>query len=646
MDVILKSFNGFLLNTSDYRGAVITSKGLPEAVPVFISQAEADSQDTDAFTLGTLTVPVRIRVINMENRLTLESQLKEALKPGTKGDLVVTFTDESVDYKKSCRVVSITPDNKFVGSFTIVLQTGESAWSVADEETQTWNVTASGDTKTITVGGYSKTKLSLDIEPTAAPAGGWAYQRLYKLIPPDGITLGIRPWKIDLDTAALVTAGKMQADCDDLIVLVDGQQIRRWIVDANTDHTGVWINVNMPTGASVPISKAINSTETVTKLSIIGNSTNYSKLAKIPVRGFIVHGTEWFEYTSVNASQCYLTISARGALGTTKQAHVINDVFQIVPYAIHVLYGNSIATDPASGDSTYDNDKPVFDLSASTNTSWVYTASTLFYDPLFPGRPGSWIPLITNRYGDVTKTYNFSGNVDGADPAMGLLIAPYLKLGRWMGEYGNIAWQINQPGGIASITMTGRKYRANTLWPGAYSMKCGLGYYSNAISLAFWTESQPTSVATWEAVSHTSSTAITKYTWAIFSFIGSMLASSDAAAYFEALTLTLGLVSTGQPTGSMGSEAAALLLELTVTNTTNGDEIALAYPLLLNTHMVVDGEERTVTLDGVNAQAAMMPADISRDVWIRLEPGTNVIEVSGSNVGPTTVDLKWLARRM
>ena len=83
----------------------------------------------------------------------------------------------------------------------------------------------------------------MDLIPTELPTVGWAYQKLYELPNVQAYTLGLRPWCITLDTEALVTAGKMQSDCDDLRVVVNGGIAKRWIADPNDANTKIWINL-------------------------------------------------------------------------------------------------------------------------------------------------------------------------------------------------------------------------------------------------------------------------------------------------------------------------------------------------------------------------------------------------------------------
>ena len=133
-------------------------------------------------------------------------------------------------------------------TWTVILQTGMTAWISVSEETSSWSPTGTGGNKNITVGGNEETVLSLNATTTTAPTAGYIYQQLYQLVNVNGIAHGNRPWCLTLNTAALVTAGKMQADGDDLRVFVDNVEVNRWLANMNTTSTNIWINLNLSAG--------------------------------------------------------------------------------------------------------------------------------------------------------------------------------------------------------------------------------------------------------------------------------------------------------------------------------------------------------------------------------------------------------------
>ena len=362
MLIHIKSFNGFNLASTSYKATGVAMRNQSDASPVFIEQANAEAMDSGAYSLGVKTIPLNVKILDYANRHALSAQLREALRPGTHGILLATFSDEARDYQIECRVQSIVPDQTYWNQYTVILQTGTNCWISVDELTSDWTVTASGDEKEITVGGYSETRLSVNLTATELPATGWAYQQLYQLVNPLIYAYGKRPWCISLDTAALVAAGHMQADCDDLMMVIDGVISRRWLADPNTDHTKIWFNVDLLAGQELALRTAIPASGSITEIAFVVSSTTQKALGLLPTRGILYDGTEWIEYNGKDIPNCKVFLPKRGAFGTTLQAHNAGVKLRWIQHTVHVLYGNSAAVAPATLDDTYDNDKPIFDL--------------------------------------------------------------------------------------------------------------------------------------------------------------------------------------------------------------------------------------------------------------------------------------------
>jgi hypothetical protein len=193
--------------------------------------------------------------------------------------------------------------------------------------------------------------------------------------------------------------------------------------------------------------------------------------------------------------------------------------------------------------------------------------------------------------------------------------------------------------------MTGRKYRATATWPGTLATQLQRGLTASSM-VNVYTDASPTAVATWEAITHASVAITANMPWIRFLMTGSMKAEAGSLACYEVLTATVVFVSANQPTDTLLAEKASFLLDIVIENTRNGDAVGLVLPLLLNTHLLADGESHEVTLDGVNAQNSLVILEAARDVWVRLDPGVNVISVVGANIGTMTIDLSWKERRI
>lgn len=640
----IKTFDGFSLASASYLSVATSAKKAPDAKPVFIEQSKADSVYSDTYTLEARSVAVTVRVLNYATRDVLEAQLKEACRQGKKGMLVGTFSDDGRDYQLECVVTSCQPIKEFTSTYLIIFQTGESAWKTVAKVTDTWAVSASGATKDITVGGYSPTRLCLSLTPTVLPAGGWAYQNLQQLVNIPGYAYPNRPWCLALDTAALVTAGKMQSSCNDIVVVVDGVIAKRWISDPNTNHTHIWFNLNISAGRSMKLLTSVASSGVITSLAFAKTADSAAALTALPSRGYLQHGTEWFEYTAKDITNYKVTGITRGALGTTMQAHSAADVFNWIEHSIFLLYGNGAATNPSLTDASYDDTKPVFDLSASDNANWVYTASTKFYDPDKPNRTGAWMPSIT-RVGNVSKVYQNAGDAEGAAPSMGMKLSTWYKAGIKQAEKAILAWTMKNNGGIATVSMTGRKYRNTVSWPGT---KAAIFQRSNDNTIWYevWYEASPSALTTWESINHASATITGNMKIVRFSLSGSLAALADVDTFFEVATATVVFVSANLPTGTFLGEKGNYLLSVYVKNDTTGDLMSLVFPMLLNKAMALEAEEYSVLYDSINAASALKLDDESRAVWIRLNPGVNHLVLTGDDVATLTVVPSWYERRL
>lgn len=640
MLITVKTFDGVSINDGSTYQAWLTTNIPASARPGFVDQANNDPQWSGTFTGDVKTLPLMVKIKNYALRYSLGMTMRDLFQRGARGKLVCTFSDDGLDYELDVVVVSCTPKNEQY--FTVVLNGEHNAWRRSTASTDTWSVTASGATKTLTVAGGTETRLSVAITPTGGASSGAGYHGLYQLVNKPGIDYGLRPWCITIDTATLVSASQMRADGYDLQVVVNDQPVKRWIVNPNTSTTHVWFNANINEGYALTLLTPVASSGNIGELVFKKTDDNKAALKAMPNSGIIYHGTEWFQYSGKNTKTYKLGITKRGALSTAMQAHAAADVFYYIQNVIYVVSGNASATNPSANDATYDYEKPVFDLASSNNNQWVYTASTLFRDEDYPSRTGDWTVTV-KRKGDTSGEYDFTQNAESGAPALGALIGTWDNGGRAQSENATITWQLNCPGGIFRVSMTGSKFRNTTLWPATAALQRSKDgkKFANV-----WTESSPVSLSTWTPFTHSLATmsAAAKMVQLIFS--GKMAATADALAYFEVLTCTVEFTSANIPTGTLMTISQSFPLGMTITNNTTGDAVTITYPMRLNKTFTLNGEDFEATYDGVNAHGAMSLNDESRSAWIRLAPGSNVLSVALGDVGPMTLALSWYSRRI
>lgn len=639
----VKSFNGHVLNDDEIEATGLNFGTPPTATNVFVDIANNDSVPAGVFTRPARALSLAVGVKSRSNRYALAAQIKVWFASGTKGLLVVTFADDGQDYQIEGAVQSMAPDGKYKGKYIVILQAGASYWRRVSPVSILWNADATHLTQAITVSGFAETRLCASITPPNVTAvSGWKYQYLYQLVNVPGINYNQRPWCITIDTATLVGASKLREDCTDLRVVLNDQEVRRYISDPNTDHTHVWINPTIGPGYSLQSALAIPSTGAIGEIQLVKTRTSQGIINSLPASGFLVDGTEWMYYTGKDIKLQKVAINNRGTFGTALQPHVAGSTFKYISNAIFVLFGNPSATDPALDDDGYDDDKPLFDLSLSDNTKWVYSVDSLFYDPDNPDRPGSWVPSLT-AVGDVSNHYEAAQN-GTAGPAMGMEVACYQKLARWQNEAATAAFMFSSPGGIAEVTATGSKYRSTVRF-----VKAALQRGVNAWTYTdVWVETLPVSALTWTPFSRAAAT-IGALKYVRFALFGIMMALANASAFFEILTATVKFTSTTLPAGTLLAEDSNYPLAIRLTNTTNGDSGQLVYPMKAGRTVVFDGENYDLTYDGSNIHGALQLNDESRDVWIRAKIGTNNLKIepvtTGDNIGNLAITLFWYPRR-
>lgn len=719
---ITKTFDAHAINDgTNYRAWLLNPYHVPSIQPVFVSQANADAVDAGIFTVDPATVVLKIKILNYANRQTLIAQLQGWFKRGTLGDLVMTFSDDGLDYYKPCRVVNIVPEPDYPMHFIVTLNTGWSTWRAVTADTYTWNLTGTGGNHTVTLLGDDETPLSMTFELSAGPANGYVYQRLYQLLnaPQTVPALGYGPWCVTVDTAALVadntnkcqinqggginasvttipydtvtgaipssgsgyvdteqikwtgktgtTSGNLtgvtrgfggttaathadnaeiklssiQANCADLRVFINGKETNRWIANPNNASTLVWFNITLDQGYTLALKTAIASSGDITHIEFAVTPDSLNALTAMPAEGILVHGTEWIKYKGKDLAKYRLLVTERGVLGTTLQAHVAADSFRYMQHVITVCYGNTAAVAPATLDTKYDYTKPLFLLASSSNSSWVYDATTLFWDKSGTGRTGGFIPQIQLRFGNSTFTYDIKRGATSGNPAMGMVISSFLRGAGYSFENASLDWKFYRACGIDTTTFAGEKYRGDVTWPEKVCLQTtdALPY------IDIWSEATPGSVATWTALASHSAVSMGNARSMQFLFQGNMPAGASYFANFEIQTGTINFVSANLPTGSLLSQATSAQLDLVLSNAANDDALEVIIPMKLGLALVLDGEAKTALYSNVNAHDVMALNDESRDVWLRLNKGDNILTILSVAVGTLVATLSWYRRR-
>lgn len=640
----VKTLFGHNINDgTNYRAVIMNAGALPDASNVWIEEQSADSVDSGAFTVSLRNPLVMIEILNYSNRDALGEQLKMWCKRGLRGTLVTTFKDDGYDYLLNCSAVNIVQDAQYAQIYVAQLESGDTDWRAVVADTDTWSPTGTGGTKTITVAGGDETRLIASLTATTNPTIGYLYQNLYRLVDMPGVNLGMRAWCLIVDTATLYAAGKIQIDCDDLRIVLDGKETKRWIADPNTTTTNIWFNMTLGPGYSLILDTAIGATGDIATMTFNKTASNMKALSALPNKGVLYDGTEWISWNGKTLSKYQLMGIRRGVFGTTLQSHTTGSTLRYIQHTIVMKYGNVAATAPALDDENYDDDKPIFDLSISDNTKWIYTASTKFYDPDFPNKTGSWTPVL-NVLGTDSNYYWIKQDAESGNPAIGSKLACWLKSGVNQTEAGRAGWMLKCAAGFYRVTMTGSKYRSTTRWPAFAGLQRSI---DGNTWLNVWVDATPTAAGAWQALaSHSAVSINTTNKYLFFGLNGTIKVLTNAYAMLEGLTATIEFYTANLPTGTFLGNTESFGLDLAFENQTMGDIVYLDYPMLKTKTFLLDSENYDVTVDGQNMHDAMSLDDEGRSIWMRLAKGSNVLAITSPDCGMLDIALSWYRRRL
>lgn len=653
------SFNSLTLNSANYQTTLLDPYSMPGAKISFIEQPEADASDADAYTVEVQTRVLSITVKNYASRVALIAALRKAFKRGTKSNLLAKFSDDGDNYIMPCRVINIVQDPDFGMTFYARLQSSATAWRAENLTTDTWTITGADNTS-ITVDGDDETRLIANLSFTSAPAAGYVSQAIYQL-PNSDWSLGTRPWCIEMDTATVIGNGEMQADCDDLRVLINGLEARRWIVDANTANTKIWFNVTLNRGFRFTLKTAITDTNDITSIDLNFAADGNRDLSSMQNAGIIYHGTEWMAYEQpiLQADGSILaTITGRGVFDTTKQTHAVSDEFVYLQNVIVLQFGNPAAADPADADAYYDDTKPMIDLSQSDNTTWVWTGTTGFYDAARPGRTAQWYPnmnVSVRPSTPPTTEWYTAGLVNTGDKVMGMQFIGATQNGVAQTASASIVWRFDIGAPVVIDISAGGSIKCNSSAFRNAFLQCYSANYSLTSpnvppvftgSTLLWTATEPAADNQWDEVSKPSVTVPEGLNSGVTIMLSGQRNYSAPGegdfAEIDSVTLTFEDVS---PDAGLMTPKSNVTMDVTLKNDTNGDSLGAVYPLLTNKVISINSEESIVTYDGINFHRAIILNDETRPVFIRLQPGSNTISLAGA-VGSGTVSLSWYVRRL
>jgi hypothetical protein len=485
--------------------------------------------------------------------------------------------------------------------------------------TSSWDITATGQTTTISNNGEMDCYPILTVKPTAAKSGtfeGYSKKRFITILWSPTVAANSYPTDIvdnAFDTATEISGTDMQADGDDLRVFVDGVEVDRWLDDINTNNTSVWVNLDWAGDISMTLNGA--HTTAGTDISVDEDISN------MPAEGILKIDSELINYTSKNNQEKKFSGATRGAKGSTAASHTDGTTTYWVQHDIWLLYGNSTLSAP----DTDDNYKPMFELASSLNTSWDYD-SFLENDGL---RTASW-------------TYSLTDPIDAYGGNHGASANPWVEIGLEAsgsrpssGHWGRA--YIYNPSGITNANFVGgEKYIDDD------TDEWGRARIQSSTDGQTWVTEYtipiPSTDETWEAWS------VNQALDSGSKYVGMWIENMDDDAWVECSDVTLTI--TDPFTHTIGSEIANYQLVATITNNTTGDAIEIEYPMEVLEQIEIDTDAKTViflTENSSQFQAVTLIGGARRD-WLKLQTGDNQIQYDEIGMDTVTIDFEWEER--
>jgi len=269
MIIVPVSYNGTSLQSTDFTAAYPSDNEplSPSVSPQYVERAGAfpvlSGSSFNSTTLGLevlcadpfmSTFETLVQVFNVEDETPRQLIIKDT-----------TTTDEP-QYSVYAVPRSVVGGND--GNMArVVLSLDSPIWVSVTQNSQTFATTSSTSSTDVTNLGNADAYPIFEFTPATAPADDYAYLRYLQILPTSA-----SPWNnrfldvLDttgsgLDTAALVTAVKMQADGDDFRLFRDKVEVDRQLNGINTTDTHMITTVNMPAARNLTLKTAIGSTD-------------------------------------------------------------------------------------------------------------------------------------------------------------------------------------------------------------------------------------------------------------------------------------------------------------------------------------------------------------------------------------------------
>lgn len=456
------------------------------------------------------------------------------------------------------------------------------------------SIMATGETKNVNNPGDADAYPIFVIKPKATKAAGYGFlQRRFIGVKWSSTNPATR-YPVELTGGGLNFTGYAQADFDDVRVYSDGVEVDRWTGDTIT-ALKVWANLDFKAAQQFTLKTAITAGGTVSRIEV-----NEDTVGNMPAAGLLIIDNEVFSYETRNARLKLFSGVTRASRDTTAADHSAGAVVYWLQHDVYIYFNNSSLSARVNNEDY----KPIFDLSSSTNSSWVF-AQFGENDYL---RAGQWTPFTS---GALASWYSASG---------GLTINPWDVAGLQVGpttqpvtDYARFI--LYNPCGLSGVNITSaRKYRngSSTGWSAQFdSSPDGVTYTIKSAITA------PVNNSTWEAFN------VNVNTLAGDKYFCLKVANTIAALTNGVEILDATAAISAPPSLFVGLQAQNYEINLTITNNTTGESMTVKTNFTFSGYVRIDTRERVIKVnDNVNALSSKTLSSNRKD-WLRLTPGNN-----------------------
>lgn len=341
----------------------------------------------------------------------------------------------------------------------------------AADETETIDTTAATTTAiSVPVQGTVATgRASYAFTPTSRkdPPDGQQYRRFFTVANRESRPLISRPLLVTpggWDHQAVVALSASRADGHDVEVYTAGRRVMRWSDNWDTAVTQVWINADMPPGRAWTVKLVagvgVTTLDILEPLSNLPGPDFYLLTDPVTVPG----GPMVLRCTAADHEAGTFTVT-RGMRDTTDISIPAGGKVWWVPATglIDLVWGiDPLNPSYPAPDYVDDRFKPMFGLTASTNTQHVYTD---YYEPVTSGnvaarhpRAAAWLLRSLGEYGrehysgDGDMYWRFVPRAAGS-PAT-FIGLDYRSAGAAAGLPLADRWDLDSPIGITSVLFT------------------------------------------------------------------------------------------------------------------------------------------------------------------------------------------------